>query len=885
MSNTHIIPTVYDLMDLDERYGKWSENGNIELYRPGFNTQLDKIRFRSFAANIRSELQNMTAPEFVCDICAGLYYIGNDDDETTETDFTHFTESPKIHITNKTGKHTFTTSNEYKNGNLCFSLESFRVPLISSFSYSVAKLYEYANTRIKTILGINGDTVTNFATGDNIAREHIEITSENNFLTPCAFRRFYIQGSTYSSYFFTGSPGEWKKVQYSGIIENNKPQNFGTVTTYNATPLYLDRPMYIDGQRYRGLCFNSVDSFGSSYLWDLSQSFQLWNPSTTPYDVFAPVLTVTGIIPLTFDAKINPFNENKFILSFIQYNNELPDEITPANYKNGYLIQSERRYTLRYSMNWEESAILLNLTSSSYSFAGWYIVAHSLAYFAYGLGSNSCFLLAIVFIDETGKKLRLYAEEFSSLPLVVSPSSDTVEEYSSTYYACPLFVDDWTDSNICEKFNILHNIAPLNEIYFTLPADSSGRNILINYTRKPALAGAFIDLSSDGSISSIFPFGSYLICSRIKNGKEYIKAGSCSQFLNALDENRTPWNYCDKYCTRFDPIMTFLHLYEFYEVTEINRATGCNLPYLAPIFELNEITETYNGFTLNIPEDTAELLWASSSVNYSGTLTRWWSVDNTHLNTCNFNFCNCYICAEINGETVSPYVPEINEPPAEEEEISDDKYYFKQSPHITKYTGTPYAYAFESSNWRELFKLYEDGERFHVVEIPLYSETNKNRYLLAFYVDFYTSPTVMRFDYSMQYFPRFWVESSGSISEDIDTKTQIAEHFPSVFPVVKNLSEYTTINDAELFDRINVYLALQNTDLTLKLISPIAHTQNNIVFYLNESSAIEFKEYETGPNDMKVDALIIDAAGEILTPSDAGKIYSNITISLDWQFY
>ena len=73
--------------------------------------------------------------------------------------------------------------------------------------------------------------------------------------------------------------------------------------------------------------------------------------------------------------------------------------------------------------------------------------------------------------------------------------------------------------------------------------------------------------------------------------------------------------------------------------------------------------------------------------------------------------------------------------------------------------------------------------------------------------------------------------------------------------------------------------------MTLKLICDAYPTLNNIVFYLNETSMIDFKESTTSPTEPNIKCRIIDAAGDVLTPEAASTIYSNITICVDWQFY
>lgn len=853
MTSTHIIPAVYDLMDLDERYGKWNENGLIELYRPGFNTQLDKIKFRSFSANIRSELQNMKSPEFVCSICAGVHYLGTGEiAQGLENDYKNYPGPQSLTITNKSGQHVFSPSNEYNQNGCKYIIESFKIPLNTSFDYSIERLMNYANGKIKSILGINEMDETRFATGESIMRTHVVILLYDSFIDYIYAPKILFENNLiYINYLYNDGYSD-RTASYSSEYTDSTPAS-GEFNDFplNNYGLYLMSPSYVNSVNYIGL---QLSTTSAQYLWDLSETytFQVPNLTSTQNSFF----TVSGCIPITFDCKIHD-DSTYFLISYITDNNtsETPG---PETYKNRHQIQNGRTYYCQYYYKLAENRVILNL-QTGHSFTGCWLISHAL----YKTGENG-WGLCLLFVEDDWQTFYIYNESFGEIPpLMITPTSDNVTTYRSNYYKFPLFSIDWTADNLITILPQMYNLAPQNNCFFVLPF-SEGRNFVIFYPHETKI----YDYNSGPTYATFWPFGNYFVCTQKNESATLIKAGGLVQFLLTIaPASYTEWEAPPDF---YDLTEIFRYPIGYTDVTEICRTTGVEPPFLCPLFDMTASSKTYNSYTIQTLE-IGELKWLSDTIGTNSP--KWWSVSDTHLNTCIFNVCN----SSISLASANLTTPEINEKPATETEADDDKYYWWNDTHRTDAAAYPYTFATDSTNWREMFEY--DGEKFSLIELP-FTGSNYERFLLVFYVDFYTDPLVMEFDYNIQQPPIFWDNS-----DDIDTDKQIAEHLPNVYPVQKSLADFVKINDQTLFSRINTYLALQDTDLTLKLVSPLAHTQNNIVFYLNESSLIEFKEYETGPSEMKVDCLIVDAVGDILTPADAVKIYSNITISLDWQFY
>lgn len=852
--NKHIIPAVYDLMDLDERYGKWNENGFIELYRPGFNTQLDKIKFRSFSANIRSELQNMKSPEFVCSICAGVHYLGTGETaQGLENDYRNYPEPQALTITNKSGRHVFFPADEYNHKGCKYIIESFKIPLNMSFDYSINRLMNYANGKIKSILGINEMDETRFATGECIMREHIDTKLKSILLNYIYAPKIFRAVSSFYSYNIYNDGSSNRSYIFSGTYTDSTPTVASTYDSPFMCGLFLRNIMFLNGSFYAGLTFTNSSG---QYLWDLDSTYTFYIPNQSATSYNSSFFTVSGCIPITLDCKIHE-DETYFLISYITDNNtsETP---SPEIYKNRHQIQDGRTYYCQYYYRLTENRIILNL-QTGHSFTGCWLISHAL----YKTNENG-WGLCLLFVEDNWQTFYIYNETFGQVPpLMITPTSEHITVYNSLFYKFPLFSIDWTDDNINTILPQMHNLAPQNNCFFVLPY-SEGRNFVIFYPHETKI----YDYNSGPTYTTFWPFGNYFVCTQKNESATLIKGGGLVQFLlTSAPASYVEWEAPADY---YDLTEIFRYPVSYTDVTEICRTTGAEPPFLFPLFDMSEGVKTYGNYSITTYE-IGELKWLSDTIGTSAP--KWWSISDEHLNTCIYNVCN----SSISITSANLTTPEINEKPATETEAEDEKYYWWNDTHRTDATAYPYTFATDSTQWREMFEY--DGEKFSLIELP-FTGSNYERFLLCFYVDFYTDPLVMEFDYHLQQPPIFWDNS-----DDIDTDKQLSEHLPNVYPVQKNLADFVKINDQTLFSRINTYLALQDTDLTLKLVSSLAHTQNNIVFYLNESSLIEFKEYETGPSEMKVDCIIVDAAGDILTPADAAKIYSNITISLDWQFY
>ena len=71
------VSCLYDLLNLGTA-GTWDSEGNIVLQRPPASSKLDKIKFRSFSANVKNSLQGIQIPQINCRLNANLQFLDYD---------------------------------------------------------------------------------------------------------------------------------------------------------------------------------------------------------------------------------------------------------------------------------------------------------------------------------------------------------------------------------------------------------------------------------------------------------------------------------------------------------------------------------------------------------------------------------------------------------------------------------------------------------------------------------------------------------------------------------------------------------------------------------------------------------------------------------------
>ena len=143
---TNTVPCLYDLLDISSS-GEWRDDGKIILNRPSANTELRKIKFRSFSANIRSDIANLSSPTMKVQLGCNIEFLGTS--SVNVIDRLVLSDTPiTLVIQNQTGQLIFT------GGSSSFIIEEFDVPLLNSFDESFKNMLNQAKNELGKILGL-----------------------------------------------------------------------------------------------------------------------------------------------------------------------------------------------------------------------------------------------------------------------------------------------------------------------------------------------------------------------------------------------------------------------------------------------------------------------------------------------------------------------------------------------------------------------------------------------------------------------------------------------------------------------------------------------------------------------------------------------------------
>ena len=146
MSSSNTVSCLYDLLDIKSA-GEWREDGKIILNRPSANTELQKIKFRSFSANIRSDIANLSSPTMKVQLCCNIEFLGEAGQQVINRPVLDNTPISLV-IQNQTGQLIFS------GGPTNIILEEFDVPLLYSFEESFKNMLNQLKNELGKILGL-----------------------------------------------------------------------------------------------------------------------------------------------------------------------------------------------------------------------------------------------------------------------------------------------------------------------------------------------------------------------------------------------------------------------------------------------------------------------------------------------------------------------------------------------------------------------------------------------------------------------------------------------------------------------------------------------------------------------------------------------------------
>lgn len=756
-TNSQSVSCVYELLNDDNNSCSWSDDGVITLNRPLASTKLDKIKFRSFSANIRSDISNVTIPTLKTQLCARFI---NNNINNSETMNIQTTNTPGLTILNKSGEHKYIDGGGYSTQiNSPFVLDECENVIINDVSQAVNDGCKYCSKQLEALLGV-------YPTN----KQYIE----NNTVTEDKTTELY---STFVNVGDVDIIG-YNLEQMKYISVDGQYNVVGDLYTLNKYDFVKTVSDYINYDAN-----NNKIIYALNYILDNQNRVYEFQTATQ----FSP----QQIIKIDVDS----YDTNGVLSYGLLYNSTLENL---NDFKQRFLITSSSLSSLGVEMflytpgeNIKLSGLLSScLTSSDYS---------KLTTF---LSSQNAYLVDI-------HTVSTYSYAYSELIFCT-------QQYGHTFII--RFYRNAGDKSIgvrCLSYTSLYTLNYLftNENAFILFAVNNPNNKYFFY----------------------YP-------QNTSNKKQYIFI--TGEYNPSYPTNLTWFGYT---MTNSQTVRTtrLIHMVKYLDKNNFVYATGGNQALQIKQENHRTFLEThlYNIYNKYYVDYT-------HAAYYSPVNETWVNYDGYNSNTINIIYsllAECRIQTNINGVEYTP------------------KRQYQQP-------------AFNLDDISTLIKYDSSTSTLSTIRIPLYYKST----------DTETETTTFIFGGELELYPRFYTEP-GAFYIDVENIYTVNDYTVDS----SDVSEYHNYNFDDLIYYINedyankfiLLVALNNSDLTLKLICDNYPTLNNIVFYLNETSMVDFKESPTAPTEPNIKCRIVDANNTVLTPTNASKIYANITVCMDWQFY
>lgn len=898
------VSCLYDALDLGNS-GQWLEDGTLILNRPPASTKLDKLKFRSFSANIKNNIANITAPTLNCSLCCNFEILNQtttSPDKITDEELSSkpkllnaangLSSSYSLNVLNQTGFKSY--NNLY--GTNVIKLSEFSIPLNLSVEDSISNGLRRAKIEFMKIMGLLADESNDKDNFDYLSFQYgnygyqlQQFTQPLNPLNSFAFVNTYNYSTSgqiqiipkqldnfvmynYSTANKTFETAVTKKLNMYGVNYPNNPSYYMLMTTNEQT---------------------LADTFHFYHL-----------PDTYGYYALSKPDTFVTTLDLTSDASYNKFiakanyglvlssssgqDEKGFLWVAMSSNDCLnrPSFYAASLQRMLYNPDEFKMYGFGYNPYpnfklFDYSNYLTNYLNTIQSL-GCPTTAFFVkfdAYIVYIPPNKNTYINVFYFMDVNSDTKTFYVYTFKGVQadcvsrdtyLLSNPT--LVSRYSISF-------NDTTDLNIYgSDYNKWNNMI---DTYF------GGHGMLaVNFG---SIRGLFaIDIIRGAQWC---PFDNYLTttqgqvtCNTFGDGY----SGGQYVVLSKVIYNATSNN--DIICKVWRAGSNPYDIYNpsaFYTIpaSNIQKVLGnYNLTNSNPLQRPNYFTMLVADFSSQGSYDAKNSIMFSAEID-SNLNSYYYSDLDAPVSGIRYTLSNSMLNISTWNGTFVPYLPTINE------YGNTDGYNWCKPNHISPDSTSSFQYTYYNANTdkgqtyaeflNSIFNWDINANTITFPNIPVYQQGSENTIygVLLFYITFNTSPDVISFDPNIKQGIRSFCASYYS------TYKQVLRHQPSLYINTYNFDPYFVILDENYYNALNTYLALRSTDQTLKLICDSYPTLNNIVFYLNETSMIDFKESTTSPMEPNIKCRIVDAAGATVTPAIANQIYSNITICVDWQFY
>lgn len=887
------VSCLYDALDLGNS-GQWLEDGTLILNRPPASTKLDKLKFRSFSANIKNNIANITAPTLNCSLCCNFEVLNktttspaditNDDLSDKQKMLTVSMGVPSVYelnVLNQTGLKSY--NNQY--GTNVIKLSEYSVPLNLSIENSISNGLRRAKIEFMKIMGLLADETQDL---DN----------------------FNYMSFQYGDYRLPFTTNSWATNSLNSVVgalwlspttlnhfgfKSLSNLNFYNAQQSNSIAMVGSKPINVYGNsvdhygsKILGLCSSLSNSFYTlpteiGYIdydgYDYVQRFLL--SSSTRYEQFYNSASKGMVISTTNGQPNGIYDQLMFVAMAAQ------DAGGKPNYMHLPIV--------RWQMNPEEVKMF---SYSSYSGTlydrttyfteamnacisrGVPLTANLVKVDNFAYYPNYQIVSAMIFAKFDSSEITFYIYAFVSTE---TQSAGWVPNYNNCLYTTHTFTGDFNDVITNSNQQIWNN-------YIDTLFGSAG----ILSVNLPSNPGMFVFTPTQG----------YVWCSA---SNYFANTSSTSILYNMTSYTcQAPFNGEQVWMNTFAITQNYLDNNGYYQSQSLywtwqndpdTQTTLANItnPSTGTPITTTQYFNTFNSYIDNRDNPSRNPAYVCPAYNngylyfyaYTPGANEGVVIPSLIKNppsNIRYTLTNSMISVSSWNGTFTPYLPTINN-------TGGPNYNWCNATHITPDTSNSYQYTYYNANTEagstyaefidSIFNWDSDAGTITFPNVPVFSTgSDETIYgVLLFYLTFNTSPDVINFD------PNLKQGSRSSCASYYSTYDQVLKKQPSLYINTYNFDPYFVVLDESYYTALNTYLALRSTDQTLKLICDSYPTLNNIVFYLNETSMIDFKESTTSPVEPNIKCRIVDAAGATVTPSIAQQIYSNITICVDWQFY
>jgi len=790
------VSCVYELLN-EGQSCKWQNDGTIVLNRPASSSLLNKIKFRSFSANIRNDITNTSIPDLSFDLCARFIHLN-----TSDAVYRKLRETPseqtKLYIGNSSGEYVFEGGNGIYdndvNGNIV--IETDKINIANGLDEAYKSAANYSNKQIKSLLGFH------------LKEESDDYYQYNSFSTSLQTKYKYLNGCNGLCIGFNETTQNpiWLNTTTFEEEERTYKDYYNLLGCPFVSRLSDETGDKANNNYVVGGCYD-INGYGYVFSSGIENTVMIDIVGTSNYSL------EKWFCSLWCDATdFSSFEDRKKYKKTAKY----------------YFTTKRVSRTKTFDITTQIASLIErnNLSGDIYINLG--------GCFKYKDDNNVgwfCGCLYVIGDKPTTKLLTFkYSTNSDNLFTNILNADDYYITAPLTHY--PYYGGDYWWLFLSQHFCGFYNNKTIWDSYFMIICGLPYKDILGgNYYCFPVYSVAINDYISDTQIINNYttsPTPLLFMFSKELN-KSYVY--SCRYSKEGSNKLCYSWGAASN--------LTFPNTIQCF-TNEDNIGSSYNVEYIE-FGDENTLAFQYSDYVFD----------GSYYYKY-----QYWSPF--------YTLSDSKIYYSAGGVLFEPYTPII---------VSKDGITWINSTHTGDYN---YRLIYSEGLSDNYFTYNKDEQTINSIRIPVWNQSTKDYGIIEFYLRFYTNPISFFIDPTIKMLPY-------SMSDYYDCTSQ-ENYINGVIVNEYNIPAITKIVDETYYNKVLLFMELSNSDQTLKLVCDNYPTLNNIVFYLNETSMIDFKEADSNPAEPNIKCKIVDANDVVITPKNAKNLYSNITICLDWEF-